>query len=93
MSFTVSLQPKALEQIEDAYNWYEDQKIGLGDDFFKAIESAIKKIEQTPRFYYNESTVYRRAVIKRFSYKLIYEIENDKVFIVALKHFSRDLDY
>ena len=51
MSFTVSLQPKALEQIEDAFNWYEDRKLGLGHKFLTAIEFAIKTLEQTPRIF------------------------------------------
>lgn len=93
MMFTISLLPKAQKHIETAFEWYETISAELGLRFIAAVDEAISSLEKKPHNYFNETRVYRRLVITGFPYKIIYEIENNKVFIVAVKHFSQDIDY
>lgn len=37
--------------IKDAYQWYETQRKGLGEDFLLCIEEGISRISRTPKIY------------------------------------------
>jgi len=38
MPYRLSIKPGAEEDTEIAYNWYEDQKSGLGEDFLTELD-------------------------------------------------------
>ena len=93
MIFTIPLLPKAQQHIETAFEWYETISAELGLKFIEAVDAAMASLEEKPHNFFNETRIYRRIVIAGLPYKIIYEIENNKVFIVAVKHFSQDIDY
>jgi hypothetical protein len=38
MQYNLLLQSEALLEIKDAFEWYEEQKLGLGYEFLEEIE-------------------------------------------------------
>jgi len=44
MAFRVFLNPGAEDDTEQAYNWYEDQRKGLGEEFLVELESIYRKL-------------------------------------------------
>ena len=82
---------EALEDVNDAFRWYENKQPGLGSDFLVELESLVERIQNSPeRFpivYQNK----RRLLFRRFSaYGVIYEIQEDAVFVTAIVHSSQD---
>lgn len=73
-------------EVQIAYYWYETQKQGLGDEFLLEIERAFVHLKKNPQYYRFIYKTRRRLLIKRFPYKIIYEIFNYEVVIFALKH-------
>jgi len=67
-------RPAAAADVEDAYRWYEDQRIGLGEEFLVAVSNAIKSLasyaERFPAIYRQT----RRVHLRRFPYSLYYRI-------------------
>ncbi len=51
MSLPVRLLPDAQREFDDAADWYERQKAGLGADFVAAVRAAIQGIAATPAMY------------------------------------------
>ncbi|MCP4104030.1 MAG: hypothetical protein GY749_00595 [Desulfobacteraceae bacterium] len=51
MTDNVTIRPKALREIEDAWRWYESRREGLGDDFVLCAEESLEKISRNPRLY------------------------------------------
>ena len=45
-SFTIEIGDRAKIEIADAYDWYERQKTGLGEKFFKAFEKTLDSIKK-----------------------------------------------
>lgn len=58
MSLTIVFRPEA--ELQEAYQWYESQRKGLGEDFLLCIEAAISSIQRSPEMYpivYNKEAI------------------------------------
>lgn len=66
-SFTVEIEDRAKIEIADTYAWYELQKTGLGEKFFKAFEKTIDYIKKTPDGF-EEIRYHRQIPIKKFPF-------------------------
>ncbi len=90
--------PAAEAELLQAVFWYEDQRGGLGGEFYDQVLHTIEKISENPlRFPLYEGSLnsrqLRRALIDRFPYVVIYDSRPDYVLIVAVAHTSRQPDY
>lgn len=47
----VVIQAEAEADINDAYQWYESQRKGLGESFLLCIEEALSRVSRTPLIY------------------------------------------
>ena len=86
MSYALEIQQEAVSDIQEAFEWYEIQKAGLGFEFIEEVENALANISEHPKFYTAINRFFRRIKIKRFPYLIIYEIENDAVIINSVPH-------
>ncbi len=46
MEYVLAFRAEARDEMENAYNWYEDQKAKLGEDFLACVDSTLDRIEQ-----------------------------------------------
>ena len=90
MLYKVVLQPGAQDDIDDAFNWYEDQQTGLGELFLKELVQFYKKLELNPEIFSKAAKHYRQAVLARFPFVIIYEITKTEVHIYSVFHTSRN---
>lgn len=89
MMYTLSVKPGAEDDIDTAYNRYEDQKVGLGDEFLKELVEYYKKLENNPTAFHKIKRSYRQVALKRFPYVIVFEILKREVVIYAVFHTSR----
>lgn len=82
--------PEAKEDISRAYGWYEGQRQGLGADFLDAVEASIRSVQRTPEVHESVRGDYRRALVRRYPYAVIYHFAGDVVKIASVVHTSRD---
>jgi len=62
----VVLRPAAAADIEDAFDWYEAQRLALGDEFQASIRDILDRIANNPNLYQVVHRDTRRALLKRF---------------------------
>ena len=60
---------KVGRDLAGAYGWYEDQRAGLGEEFFGAIDASFGAIQEFPEMFSHVRGEVRRAVVSRFSQK------------------------
>ena len=90
MKWQVSIRPKARADLQGARGWYEEQGEGLGDEFLLAIADVLMRLEINPEhfpFYYGK---FRRALTRRFPYKLFFQIHGDAVVVFRVLHGARE---
>jgi toxin ParE1/3/4 len=90
----VIIHSEAIEELDGAVSYYEDQNVGLGLDFLAEVEQTLSKIQQNP----NLGAVYkvtglRRYVIQRFPFLVFYAEFEEFIWIVAIAHGKRRPDY
>jgi hypothetical protein len=93
MSFSLVVQSEAIFDIQQAFEWYESRKTGLGFDFIEEVESVYEKITNHPFHYVAVNERFRRIKINRFPYILVYEIEDTAIVVNSVRHMSRKPKY
>ncbi len=91
MSLDLVILPEADADITAAMRWYEKQQVGLGLEFVGVIDSTFERIRSTPKSFPLSSidARFRRAVVDRFPYVVLFEHRKDAVEIVAVAHTRR----
>lgn len=78
------------EDLLEAHDWYERQRVGLGTQFLNEVTAAIERIRTNPTGYEEVHHGVRRAASRRFPYGVLYRHEPGRVTVIAVLHFSRD---
>jgi plasmid stabilization system protein ParE len=84
------VRPAAAADIEEAYIWYEERRVGLGGEFLAAVDSLLDEIVAHPTTYpviYREA---RRALLHRFPYAIFFRSYDDTVVVIACMHGRRN---
>jgi plasmid stabilization system protein ParE len=84
------VSPEAAQDIEEAYDWYECRRDGLGEDFLSAVDACIQAICREPEICEKVHEDYRRGLVRRFPYAVFYEYAGGAVTVYCVFHTSRD---
>lgn len=88
----VVFHPSAEEEFKEAILWYGNQQKGLDTEFIRCIDDAVQKIKRNPRIYPKEFENFRKKVVRRFPFKIIYEIVDEHIYILAVFHSRRNFN-
>lgn len=80
-------------ELEDAVSFYELQQSELGKRFKNEVKKAILRIAEYPTAWSTEKGEVRKCLLHKFPYKLLYSIESDHIFIIAVAHQHRKPNY
>ena len=83
----------AKSELEDATRFYELEFEGLGRRFKEEVKKAAIRTSEYPKAWSVERGDVRKCLLHRFPYKLLYSIEDDHIFIIAVAHQHRKPDY
>jgi toxin ParE1/3/4 len=89
MSYNLVIQTEALLDIQEAFEWYEKKREGLGYLLIEEIEICYRNLSDHPYHYSYINKQYRRIKVNRFPYLIIYEIESDEIIINSVRHAKR----
>ena len=81
---------RAWNDLDIAFEWYEEQRRGLGFDFLDCVEASIVTIQQMPKLYAKHHEHFRRALVRRFPYSIFYTIEDEEIVVHAIFHNRQD---
>jgi toxin ParE1/3/4 len=78
----------------DAYEWYEQERPGLGEEFLFELENTYEKIANHPTYntYIDDKKELRDLHIYRFPFVVVYRIKNDTVEIISVHHTKKHPD-
>jgi hypothetical protein len=75
--------------MEESARYYEGECAGLGSAFLDAVQRAIELLKEHPEAAPVVSEGLRRKLLDRFPYGLIYAVENETLFILAVANLRR----
>lgn len=85
--------PKLAEDIRDAAMHYAEISERVLSAFWTELDSVLASVERNPRSHHFDSCGLRRANFRKFPYHLLYEVGDDVIFLVVLRHDRRHPDY
>lgn len=89
MKYSLEIKEAAVADMQDAYDYYEEQKFGLGERFLDIVETYLERVQNYLRHYQIKRKPYREAFIIDFPFVVIYEIEESKIIVYSVFHTSK----
>jgi hypothetical protein len=93
LALNLSYHNLAEVEIDSSLTWYEERSRQAFDQFRIRLTSALNSIPKFPERFPCIYGEFRSARVKKFPYKVIFRIEQDQLFVIALAHDKRDPDY
>ena len=91
MTFKIVVSLRARKDIEESYDWYEGEKLGLGVRFVLSIDHVFNVISMNPEAFARQKKDYRQLPVKDFPYLIVYKIQGkDTINILRVFHTSRN---
>ncbi len=90
---TVGFHPHAAEELTEAGRFYEGRAPGLGSRFLDAAERTTQLLVENPALGSPSSATVRSLGVPQFPYAIVYRVESDRLFIVAVAHLRRRPKY
>lgn len=91
MTFRIVIDEDVRTDIQESIDWYNEQKQGLGKQFFTQVNTTINRLKSNPFFQIRYDNV-RCLPIERFPFMLHFTVDESQksVVIHAVFHTSRD---
>ena len=83
----------ARDELVEAKRYYNQIQAGLGDQFQREAEIAANRIVEYLLAWQYELAPFRRFLLNRFPYKMLYVVENERILVIAVSHQHRKPDY
>jgi toxin ParE1/3/4 len=95
---TFIILQEAQDEADHGPAWYDARVAGLGDEFYDELDNVFRFIRNHPRDgapirLRGTSSEVRRRNVKRFAYKVIYQVIPTGVMIVSVMHAKRRPNY
>lgn len=90
----VGLDPRASAELDEAAEWYEARRAGLGRELVVEVRAVINALSRSPRAGspidgLNPAIDVRRVGVPRFPYQVVYLTRADDVVVIAVAHDRR----
>lgn len=84
MRYQLEIKDQANLEIIEAYLYYEEKRIGLGEEFLEHLDIYFERVISNPKHFPQKRKPYREAFIKRFPFLIIYEIIDTNVIVYSV---------
>jgi toxin ParE1/3/4 len=90
---TIRFIPIARRELTRAAIYYDSRKAGLGDRLLEQVGIGLREVADFPNAHPSIDATYRRYLIRVFPYAIVYRIEIDAIWVIAVAHTSRRPHY
>ncbi len=89
MPLKIVFRDKALKEMYQAFWWYEERKIALGELFLERIDAALIELKANPESFQQIYKKFRHFQLKKFPFVIVYKIYDNEIVIFSLFHTKR----
>ena len=90
MTLQVVFRQAARRDFDDAANWYEERRAGLGQEFITEIDRAITLAAADPSHFPVMHRDVRCVRARRFPYSVFFRVKGNQFVVLAVFHARRD---
>lgn len=81
--------PELAADIREVVSHYAEVSERVLSSFWAELDLILASIERNPRSHHFDACGLRRANLRRFPYHLLYEVDDDIIFLAVLRHDRR----
>ena len=89
----IILSQSSKQEVKAAAKYYEDEVDGLGKAFMESLQAGLFHIGNYAQASVIIKNDYRRHLLSRFPFGIIYRIDGDVIFVAAVMHLRKKPDY
>ena len=98
MAYAVIVKEVAFYEALEAYFYYEEKEVGLGERFLNMLDLCYKRLAQNPQHYSfvfpDKERTMRDVKIKGFPYIVIYDFTGNEVTVFSVHNtYKKKQDY
>lgn len=86
----VAISEVAGKELDEAFEYYEAELEGLGEQFIYEFIVGVQKIKSYPKAWPEYSKQTRKYLLNRFPYGVLYHLKKNEIIIIAIMHLHRD---
>jgi toxin ParE1/3/4 len=90
MTLPIVLRDEAQAEFDEAFDWYDAQRVGLGPAFADEVQRVFDHIAAHLLMHQVVFADIRKGVVRRFPYCVFYRPHQDRMEVIAVFHISRD---
>ena len=92
MSYRLIIDPAARLDIIESIRWYNEQKSGLGRQYYSSVKQAMKLIKKGPEMFQIRYKTLHMVPVEKFPFMILYQVDQAKklVVVAAVLHTSRN---
>lgn len=90
MSLPLVWSDEAKAEFFGAEQWYADIGVRLSERFVQAVGETVQRIADSPLQFPAVYRGRRRAGVRRFPYSLFYQVEEERILVIACFHGKRN---
>lgn len=85
--------PELANDIREVAMHYAEISERVLSVFWQELDAVLASVERNPRSHHFDTCGLRRANFRKFPYHLLYEVDDDVIYMVVLRHDRRQPDY
>lgn len=85
--------PKARAEFENSAFFYDGKFLGLGMEFAAEVQVAVAFAYSHPEAGAPVANGFRRVIVRRFPYSVVYRVQGEQLYIIAVAHQRRKPNY
>lgn len=90
MAFNLRVRREAEKDLQEAFDYYQACRSGLGHEFLMCVEAVLDSIQRNPLQYPQIHKNILRNFVHRFPFGIYYLIKQDANIVIAILHVRRN---
>jgi plasmid stabilization system protein ParE len=90
MRLPLVVRRAAQQEFDEAVDWYERQRTGLGKLFAEQVQRAFENVRNAPYVHQALHKEVRRAPVHQFPNGIYYRVYSDRIRVISVFHEKRD---
>ena len=83
----------ARHDFDESFDWYSERSTQVAVRFANAVDAALIRIATNPTRFASPDGVHRAFPVKKFPFRIVYRLVENRVLVVAIAHAKRRPGY
>lgn len=89
----LAFHPRVARDLRGIVAYYDEHSLSAGERFTAEVDAAFDGLLENPARHHFVDPARRRCNLKNFPYHIIYEVAEDVVHVLVVRHHRRRPDY